>query len=483
MRMAKISLNVTLLCVGVLFFGLLKASPAIAQPARTCYQLTNINTCVDDPTAYGCSAETTFQGQGDGSFIVSPTKPRFPENNTQIQVWPGKFRITSATGSGEGTWNIPPTIWCSDQNFTASLSVTATGECSIDAAYHNYPVDTIAYTPGPSGSPIGGGVSASGYDNEKKAISQEGVHPATGMVEPWSLSVSLSGTCNKDRQGDWGGATFVAYQYEPAPAGQEPQPGSTAVPPGGAPTSASGQTGGGAGAGNGSEPGSGGSRSESGSSSSGGATNTTLSVPPYGSPEPYSGALGLTLQAGQRRGLNGTLVMLPIWLINANNNVANMNFEMRYDPSVAIPEGKAIQGNMLDGVLLSTNASQSGLMLFGFASVSDLWGTGPVVYVPFRLVGPPGSRTDLNLTVTTINNAAGSVPAIDRIPGEIVVVSPGQETGGDCDGDGHLTSVDALCALKMSVKLRPPIMALDMDKNGSVTSRDATIILQEALRR
>jgi hypothetical protein len=206
-------------------------------------------------------------------------------------------------------------------------------------------------------------------------------------------------------------------------------------------------------------------------------------MPPFGTKEPYPDAPGLTLQAGQRRASSGALVYLPIWLINAKNDVANMNFEMSYDPAVAIPEGNILPGNMLGGVLFTPNPIKSGLILFGFASTSDLSGTGTVAYVPFRLIGPAGSRTALNLQVTTINNSAGGIPAINRIPGEIVVLGNGEETGGDCNGDGYLTSVDALCALQISVQLRPVIMTLDMDKNGTITSRDATIILQEALRR
>jgi hypothetical protein len=189
------------------------------------------------------------------------------------------------------------------------------------------------------------------------------------------------------------------------------------------------------------------------------------------------------LQAGQRRAGSGALVYLPVWLINANNNVANMNFEMTYDPAVAVPEGEILPGNMLEGVLFTPNPIRPGTILFGFASVSNLSGTGTVAYVPFRLVGAAGTRTPLNLKVTTINDSNGAVPAIDRIPGEIVILGAGEGTSGDCNGDGRLNSVDALCALQISVQLRPVILALDLDTNGSVTSRDATLILQAAIRR
>ena len=58
-------------------------------------------------------------------------------------------------------------------------------------------------------------------------------------------------------------------------------------------------------------------------------------------------------------------------------------------------------------------------------------GTGPVTYVPFRAFGLPGSRTDLCLEVTTINDPAGTVLAIDRIHGFIEIVNAdGSGPGG-----------------------------------------------------
>ncbi|MGB8647364.1 MAG: cohesin domain-containing protein [Anaerolineae bacterium] len=64
------------------------------------------------------------------------------------------------------------------------------------------------------------------------------------------------------------------------------------------------------------------------------------------------------------------------------------------------------------------------------------------------------------------NNGGGKGAAIPR---------------GDCDGDLKLTELDALCALEMSVELRPVQLIMDMDGDGRVTSRDAVIILQSAV--
>lgn len=189
----------------------------------------------------------------------------------------------------------------------------------------------------------------------------------------------------------------------------------------------------------------------------------------------------MTLQAGQRRIVAGDIALVPVWLINADN-VANLNFDVTYGASVARPEGDMQRGSLMANTLLSTNPNESGVIHVGFARTSGLFGTGSVVYIPFRAVGKAGDRTPLTLAVTTINDPTGRVPAIDRIHGEIVIVGPDGLVPGDCDGDGWLSELDALCALEISVKLKPPLAALDIDHNNEVTSRDATLILQQAVR-
>ena len=53
---------------------------------------------------------------------------------------------------------------------------------------------------------------------------------------------------------------------------------------------------------------------------------------------------------------------------------------------------------------------------------------------------------------------------------------------GDYNGDGRITELDALAALKMSVKLLAEDLILDMDQNGRVTAEDARRILSIAVR-
>ncbi len=213
--------------------------------------------------------------------------------------------------------------------------------------------------------------------------------------------------------------------------------------------------------------------------------------PPFGAfPEPAPVGQ-MALQAGQRLVPQGALVQLPVYLINGAN-VANANFNVVYDAGVARPEGDLVKGAILGQALFESNTAETNRIRAGFSQQNGIYGTGAVTYIPFRAVGPPGSRTDLCLEVTTINDPGGTVLAIDRIHGFIEIVNAdGSGTGGtgpgsngilpgDCVQDGILDERDAACALQMSVGLRPELPWMDMDGSGDVTSRDATIILQRA---
>jgi hypothetical protein len=215
------------------------------------------------------------------------------------------------------------------------------------------------------------------------------------------------------------------------------------------------------------------------------ATDTPVaSRPPaqqskFPNPEPAP-AGGMSLQAGQRLVVAGELVWVPIWLIDADG-VANINFEIVYDPAVAMPEGELFRGNVLGNHAFSANTAERGSVLGGFAGSSNLRGTGTVAWIPYRAVGQPGDRTTLTVNVTAINSADGTTLSINRIDGEVLVVDETGLVPGDCDGDTLLNEVDALCALQMSVRRLPEQRALDLDGSGTVDSRDAVLILQRAL--
>jgi hypothetical protein len=208
-----------------------------------------------------------------------------------------------------------------------------------------------------------------------------------------------------------------------------------------------------------------------------GATGATHTRPPFGTAEPA--AIGcMTLQAGQRNVIAGQSVWVPVWMINGAD-VANINYQLGYDARVVVAEQGVQKGSFFGSALQQANAGRAGVVLIGNAQTGPEKGTGSISWIRFRAVGRPGARTELSLTVTTINNPGGTVLKIDRIFGLIQIVDENGLLPGDCNGDGRLDAGDALCALQMSVQLVPQQLVLDLDKDGTVTSRDSTLILQQ----
>jgi hypothetical protein len=188
----------------------------------------------------------------------------------------------------------------------------------------------------------------------------------------------------------------------------------------------------------------------------------------------------MTLQVGQRNVRAGGEVSIPVWMINGAN-IANINYQITYNAGIAtaVQDGVS-KGSFFAGALQQANTQPAGTIRVGNSQSKGENGTGSISYIKFKAVGKPGQKTDLSVTVTTINDPSGKVLVIDRIDGLIQIVDP--QTGmlpGDCTGKGYLDTSDAVCALQMSVGLRPVDLVVDLDKSGDVTSRDSTLIQQQ----
>jgi hypothetical protein len=88
---------------------------------------------------------------------------------------------------------------------------------------------------------------------------------------------------------------------------------------------------------------------------------------------------------------------------------------------------------------------------------------------------PKSYPFDVSFTVAT-----GKSTALPATPGTGGNQLPSVNKG-DYNGDGRVTELDALAALKMSVKFLTEDLNLDMDGNGKVTAADARLILKQAL--
>lgn len=199
-------------------------------------------------------------------------------------------------------------------------------------------------------------------------------------------------------------------------------------------------------------------------------------TPKFGSAEPCN-AEHTTVQVAQRRAKRGDTVYIPLYLINAES-LSNMDFDVVYDPRILEVAGDIRQGQMLEGALFKANPHDQGMVHVSFARPNGLSGTGTLSAVPFRLVGPPGAVGEVQVEVTQANRPDGAVPRIDLIYGGVLVLDEGGGLPGDGNGDGMVDEFDASLALEMAAQSREPNPRLDMDHDGRVTSRDATIILQ-----
>ena len=168
---------------------------------------------------------------------------------------------------------------------------------------------------------------------------------------------------------------------------------------------------------------------------------------------------------------------MPIYLVNAPN-MANINYQIAYNSAVARAEGDVAKGPFPPGALLAANPGKTGVVLVGVARKDGASGPGPNAYIGFRAAGKPGDRTELTASVSRVDDPNGTAIPIDRIHGSITILGPNGGLPGDCDNDHVLTTADAMCALRMSVNLRPADLNLDKDTDGRVTSRDATLIQQ-----
>ena len=102
---------------------------------------------------------------------------------------------------------------------------------------------------------------------------------------------------------------------------------------------------------------------------------------------------------------------------------------------------------------------------------------------PTRRRAAEGESDKPPLVRATVYLTPDDVLAIDRIHGFIRIANPEEDDilPGDCEPPpGRLDEMDAACALQISVRLRPVLQWMDIDGSGDVTSRDATIILQQA---
>ena len=175
---------------------------------------------------------------------------------------------------------------------------------------------------------------------------------------------------------------------------------------------------------------------------------------------------------------SGSTVQIPLTLNGIDENIGNMDITLGYDSSV-LEATEVIKGGLTTNSLFDSNIVD-GTIMIGLADKAGFSGDGSIAYIKFDVIGADGSSSPLEITKLSANRAEDMVEiTIPTQDGTFKVIAR-EEGLGDGDGDGKLTSLDALYALQMAVGKIPEDLTLDMNGDGKVSSIDARKILKIA---
>ena len=184
---------------------------------------------------------------------------------------------------------------------------------------------------------------------------------------------------------------------------------------------------------------------------------------------------GITLGVENRMASPGGTVLVPIMLDKAND-ISGLAFSLSYDSTV-IEVVAVQQGSLLAPAKFTYSAKDPGMIRFGFSADEPISGHGSAAVVEFRVIGDLKGGTGLALSRRLVSDSYSRPLPVELTDGELTV---GFRIVGDGDGDGAVSALDALIALRMSHGLTEVDLALDMDGDGKITGDDARQILAMA---
>ena len=224
-------------------------------------------------------------------------------------------------------------------------------------------------------------------------------------------------------------------------------------------------------------------RVDGGTTTTGGNTGGTTTGQPGTHPGDSTISSKTTVKADTVRTKSGATVEVPVRLL-IGSDIASMNVVVHYNDETVTALSKPDQGGIfqpLSIVLIESNNDRPAVLRFGHATTERLSGSGVLATLSFRAIGQPGTRSLLKVEVPTITDSAGRTVDVITIDGEIIIESDSPPPLGNTNTSGVPTVEDARNALRMSVRLIPEDLRLDVDSDGGVTANDARILLTRAV--
>ena len=188
---------------------------------------------------------------------------------------------------------------------------------------------------------------------------------------------------------------------------------------------------------------------------------------------------GTILYIEDRTIASGTESQTKIMCTNANN-IGDFGIDITYDPSVI--EILDVYKGALQNIVSTTqdwNILSPGTLRIGIITSQGITGDGSLVHIRFKAIGSSGDFTTLTLDATAHDANTFTAKTLLTYNGQITISS--QIPIGDGNGDGKVTWLDALLALRMYVGKEPVNLILDVNHDGEVTPVDATMILKASL--
>ena len=152
-----------------------------------------------------------------------------------------------------------------------------------------------------------------------------------------------------------------------------------------------------------------------------------------------------------------------------------------YDPPSAGDPVKFQKWQKLDSAINAAGPSKMIFLITLPGALERTNGSAKGNQISWMLADDKSATYTMQASSVTRPGGASALPANTTSAVSVQPTRVAAGLQGDCDKDGKLTESDALCALEMSVGLRPVQLNMDMDNSGNVTSRDAVIVLQRAL--
>jgi len=196
---------------------------------------------------------------------------------------------------------------------------------------------------------------------------------------------------------------------------------------------------------------------------------------PVATPIPVAIPTDAILTVESRTAPPGATVLVPVRLEEARE-INSLEFNLFYNPSIA-EIVNVHQGSRTSTTSFSYNAEIPGVIRFGTTAARDVNADGSAAVVEFRIIGERGSSSPITLSDSAVGDSRGRLRTINLVPGRLAVDDP---IAGDGNGDGNITAIDALIALRMFVGLAEEDLAMDVNNDGQVTPDDARQLLAMA---